>query len=86
MLIRCDRFEIDETAADHFGDAGAKYRKSDEIKERGPENGNAGAQNARGNNGRDRVRGVVHPIRVIEYQCDRNNENDQSCNGFHILD
>ena len=85
MLVRVDRFQINEAAADHLGNAGTEDQKRYEIKECCPNNRDTRAEYTRRDNGRDRVRGIVHAIRLIEDQGNRNNEYNQDRCAFHNL-
>jgi hypothetical protein len=61
---------MDHASADHFGDGGAEQERGHKIKERGPQHGQLGRQDARRDDGGDAVGGVVKSVQEIEDQGD----------------
>ena len=72
--------DVDQAGADGLGDGGAERERRDEIEERRPDDRLAGRQDARRDDRRDRVGGVVKPVDVIK---DQRNE-DEADDGEEI--
>mgnify|MGYP003694207485 CR=1 FL=1 len=57
-------------------DRGAEGERGDEVEERRPDDRLARREHARRHHGRDRVRGIVEAVDVIEEQRDQNEADD----------
>ena len=62
--------EVDHAGADGLRDAGAEDECGDEVEERRPDHGLSRRQHARRDDRRDRVRGVVKAVDVVEDERD----------------
>ena len=76
MTREGDDAEVDHARADGLGDGGAEPERRDEIEEGGPDDRFAGRQHARGHDRRDRVRGVVKSVDVVEDERDHDDDAD----------
>ena len=77
--------EIDQPLAHRLGDRGAEREGGDEIEERRPDDRLARSEDARRDDRRDRIRGVVEPVDVVEGQRDEDQRDYGEEIGVHRL-
>ena len=63
--------------ADRARDRGAEGERGDEVEERGPDHRLSRREHARRHDGRDRVRGVVEAVDVVEDERDADQRDDR---------
>jgi hypothetical protein len=73
-----DDCNIDNAFADRVRDMNAESKRRDEIEECGPEDRNLRRQDAGGNDRRNRIRRIVHPVHEIKDKGKQYDNNDQS--------
>ena len=75
---RRDDREVDHPLADGLRDVGAEHEGGDEVEERRPDDGLLRREDARRDDGGDRVGGVVEAVEEVEDQRDEDDEDDQA--------
>ena len=78
-----DDRDVDQARPDGLGDGRAEGERRDEVEEGGPDDGLARRQHARRHDGRDRVRGVVKAVDVVEDERDDDERDDCEEVGIH---
>jgi hypothetical protein len=78
-----DLGDVDDAGADGLGHVQAEEDEGHEVEERGPGDGVAGAQHARGDDGGDRVGRVVQAVQEVERQRDGDQQPEREGGGVH---
>ena len=68
---------VHDVLADRLRDARLERERRDEVEERGPGDGDLGREDARSDDGRDRVRRVVEAVDEVEREGDEDDEDDE---------
>ena len=74
---------VDDPGADRVGDMQPEHGEGDEVEERRPHHREVRLQHAGGDDGRDRIGGIVQAVEEIERQRDRDQRDEERKGEVH---